>query len=301
MPYYGMPVGTEHEEVGFGFNRQVITGLLREQLGFDGIVCTDWGLLTDSMFVGEPMLARAWGVEHLTPLERAQKALDAGVDQFGGEAHPGAGRSSWSGPAQVSEERIDVSVRRLLREKFVLGLFDAPPLDVDDALADHRPRRLPRGGRGRPARRDRPAHRGRSGPAALPLATGARVYVEGIDAAAAGRLRHVVDDPADADVAILRLDAPFEERPAAFETLFHAGSLDFPSAEQRTAAATSPHRAHRRRRLPGPAGDARPLADAAAALLVELRGQRRALLDVLFGRGAGRGRLPFDLPRPWRR
>lgn len=30
MPYYGMPVGTEHEEVGFGFNKSVITGLLRE-------------------------------------------------------------------------------------------------------------------------------------------------------------------------------------------------------------------------------------------------------------------------------
>ena len=47
MPYYGMPVGTEHEEVGFSFNRSVITGLLREQLAFDGIVCTDWGLITD--------------------------------------------------------------------------------------------------------------------------------------------------------------------------------------------------------------------------------------------------------------
>ena len=36
------------EEVGFGFNRDVLTGLLREQYGFDGIVCTDWGLLTDA-------------------------------------------------------------------------------------------------------------------------------------------------------------------------------------------------------------------------------------------------------------
>ena len=44
MPYYGMPVGTEYEEVGFGFNKSVITGLLRERYGFDGIVCTDWGL-----------------------------------------------------------------------------------------------------------------------------------------------------------------------------------------------------------------------------------------------------------------
>ena len=48
MPYYGMPVGTEYEEVGFSFNRSVITGLLREQLGFDGIVCTDWGLVIDA-------------------------------------------------------------------------------------------------------------------------------------------------------------------------------------------------------------------------------------------------------------
>lgn len=45
MPYYGMPAGTEYEEVGFGFNKGIITGLLREQLGFDGIVCSDWGIL----------------------------------------------------------------------------------------------------------------------------------------------------------------------------------------------------------------------------------------------------------------
>ena len=47
MPYYGMPVGTPLEEVGFGFNKSVITGLLRGKYGFDGVVCTDWGLLTD--------------------------------------------------------------------------------------------------------------------------------------------------------------------------------------------------------------------------------------------------------------
>ena len=52
MPYYGMPVGTEHEEVGFGFNNGVITGLLRERYGFDGVVCTDWGLLTDAVIDG---------------------------------------------------------------------------------------------------------------------------------------------------------------------------------------------------------------------------------------------------------
>ncbi|UGQ14072.1 hypothetical protein LO772_10970 [Yinghuangia sp. ASG 101] len=46
MPYYGMPVGAEYEEVGFAFNKGVVTGLLRERLGFDGIVCTDFGVVT---------------------------------------------------------------------------------------------------------------------------------------------------------------------------------------------------------------------------------------------------------------
>ncbi|GAB6859391.1 hypothetical protein JCM13591A_34960 [Microbacterium xylanilyticum] len=60
MPYYGMPVGTQYEEVGFGFNRSVLTGLLRERYGFDGIVCTDWGLVTDQEILGTPFPARAW-------------------------------------------------------------------------------------------------------------------------------------------------------------------------------------------------------------------------------------------------
>ena len=59
MPYYGMPVGTEWPEVGFAFNKPVITTLLREELGFDGIVCTDWGLIGDSVILGQPMPARA--------------------------------------------------------------------------------------------------------------------------------------------------------------------------------------------------------------------------------------------------
>ena len=118
MPYYGMPVGTPLEEVGFGFNKDVITGLLRGKYGFEGVVCTDWGLLTPFKILGrEVMPARAWGVEHLSRLERAQKMLEAGVDQFGGEACPEV-IVQLVREGKVSEERIDQSVRRLLRDKF---------------------------------------------------------------------------------------------------------------------------------------------------------------------------------------
>lgn len=61
MPYYGMPVGLPIEEVGFGFNKDVITDLLRQKYAFDGIVCTDWGLLTDVEMMGEPFPARRLG------------------------------------------------------------------------------------------------------------------------------------------------------------------------------------------------------------------------------------------------
>lgn len=81
MPYYGIPKGQTKEEVGFGFNKEMIQGLLRDSLGFDGVVATDWGIISDA-FVKE---ASAWVVEHLSEKERVRKVLDAGCDVFGGE------------------------------------------------------------------------------------------------------------------------------------------------------------------------------------------------------------------------
>lgn len=132
MPYYGMPVGTEYEEVGFGFNKSVITGLLRERYGFDGLVCTDWGLISDSEIFGQPFPARAWGVEDLTPRERMKKVLDAGADQFGGEANPEL-LLELVADGEITEARLDISARRILREKFELGLFENPYVDEDAA------------------------------------------------------------------------------------------------------------------------------------------------------------------------
>ena len=89
MPYYGRPVGTPLEEVGFGYNRDVVTGLLRERYGFDGVVCTDWGLITDApMPDGSVFEAKCWGVEELSDEDRLVKIIEAGCDQLGGESLP---------------------------------------------------------------------------------------------------------------------------------------------------------------------------------------------------------------------
>ncbi|MCB0621797.1 MAG: glycoside hydrolase family 3 protein, partial [Saprospiraceae bacterium] len=129
MPYYGVPMDQTGENVGMAFNKQIITGLLREKYGYDGIVCTDWGLITDTQMGPEVVWeARAWGVEHLSEAERVLKVLDAGCDQFGGEDRVDL-IVQLVQESKLSEERIDVSARRILREKFQLGLFDDPFVD----------------------------------------------------------------------------------------------------------------------------------------------------------------------------
>ncbi|WP_447911914.1 glycoside hydrolase family 3 protein [Microbacterium phyllosphaerae] len=292
MPYYGMPVGTEYEEVGFGFNRSVITGLLRERYGFDGLVCTDWGLINDAEIFGQPFPARAWGVEDLTPRERMLKVLDAGADQFGGEDCPEL-LLELVADGSVSEERLDVSARRILREKFELGLFENPFVDEDtaDAIVGRAEFRAA----GEAAQRASVTVLTNDG--SLPFARGIKLYVEGIDAEAAAAYGTVVATPAEADLAIIRLQAPFEQRETMFENFFHAGSLDFADdviahvGEVASAVPTVVDVLADRPPI------LQPITDAAAAVTVNWGVSAAALLDVLSGVVSAQGALPFDLPR----
>lgn len=123
MPYYSAPKGKEFEEVGFSYNKAIIQDLLRKQLGFKGIINSDTG----------PIDMMPWGVENLTILERYQKAINAGVDIFSGSADPTLLLETVK-KGLVSEDRINESITRLLREKFELGLFENPYVDVEAAV-----------------------------------------------------------------------------------------------------------------------------------------------------------------------
>ncbi|WP_437773322.1 glycoside hydrolase family 3 protein [Arthrobacter sp. KNU40] len=294
MPYYGMPVGTQYEEVGFGFNKGIITGLLREKYGFDGIVCADWNLLNDAVCWNEPQAARAWGVEHLSPIERTEKAILAGVDQFGGEHCPElVVQLVESG--RIPESRIDESVRRLLREKFVLGLFDNRFVDASAAdAAVARPEFL-EAGYDAQCRAITVLTNGAETPV-LPILVRPRLYAPGMDAGIVAAYADRVDTPAEADLAVLRIKAPYEERPGMFEKFFHAGRLDYASDELGTILALC-------RQLPTvvdiyldrPAVIPEILREA-AAVVADFGASDKAVLDVVFGRRRSQGKLPFDLP-----
>lgn len=310
MPYYGMPVGLSIdgepvEEVGFAYSRQIVTGLLRERLGFDGVVLSDWELINDNHVGDQVLPARAWGVEHLDPHQRMIRLLDAGVDQFGGEECVDI-LLDCVRSGQVTVDRIDASARRLLRVKFQLGLFDDPYTDEDAAAAtvgraDFRAagfhaqaasvtvltNHAPTSGT---------ATASPAGP--LPLAAGLRWYTEGIEPDLVARYGEPVSSPEAADVAVVRLPAPFEPRSDLFlEAWFHQGSLDFPPGLiARLARIARQCPLVIEVSLDRPAV-LTPLLPFTSALVASFGTSAAALLDALTGRIPPRGRLPFDLPR----
>ena len=298
MPYYGQPIGLPIEAVGFGFNKDVITGLLRNKYGFNGVVCTDWGLLTDMERDGKViMAARAWGVEHLSREQRAKKVLEAGCDQFGGEACPEV-IVSLVRSGQVSEKRIDLSVRRLLTDKFRLGLFDNPYVDVDAAETICGKPAFRKAGELAQRKSMVLLKNGKPGAGkVLPLQGKPKIYVEGIAPAVAAQFAQVVDNVEQAELAILRLNTPYQPRQGGFlESIFHAGDLDFKGEEKARILSLLD-------RIPTVVDInlERPavipeIADKSAALLADFGSNDAAVLDVIFGRFVPTGKLPFELP-----
>ncbi|MFC5289952.1 glycoside hydrolase family 3 protein [Actinokineospora guangxiensis] len=302
MVYYGMPVGLvvdgeDIEEVGFGYSRQVITGMLREGLGYDGVVLTDWELIMDN-HVGDKVLpARAWGVEHLDAHGRMERILAAGADQFGGEECVEV-LLDLLAQGRVSEARIEESARRLLAVKFRLGLFDNPFVDEDRAAETVGRSDFREEGHTAQARSVTVLEAAEDGPAALPLRPGLTVYVENMSPDAAARLGTVVTDPHDADLAVVRLHAPFDPRSDLFlESWFHQGSLDFPPGLPARLARIAAHCPL----LVDVALDRpavlTPLQPITATLLATYGTTDDAFADALTGAIPPCGRLPFDLPR----
>ncbi|WP_426592638.1 glycoside hydrolase family 3 protein [Cellulomonas sp. McL0617] len=303
MPYYGMPQGLvidgeEIEEVGFGYNRQILTGLLREQLGYTGVIVTDWELVNDNVVGNQVLPARAWGVEHLDPTGRMLKIIEAGADQFGGEECTEL-LLELVRSGQVTEARIDESAQRLLLVKFQLGLFDDPFVDEDHAEQTlGNPDSHHAGFLAQARSVVVLENREVDGRRLLPLRPGLRIYVEGIDASIVSEYGTVVADPADADVALVRIGAPFEPRDDLFlEKYFHQGSLDLQPGlvyRLKTLAALVP--LHVDVSMDRPAV-LTPLVDAVAGLSVTFGVSERALLSALTDTVRPSGRLPVELPR----
>ncbi|MEO7070894.1 MAG: glycoside hydrolase family 3 N-terminal domain-containing protein, partial [Nostocoides sp.] len=299
MPYYGMPVGLTLggiaiPEVGFGFSREVVTDLLRGQLGFDGVVLSDWELINDNHVGNQVLPARAWGVENLDPAGRMELLLAAGIDQFGGEECVEV-LLDLLASGRVTEARIDESARRLLAVKFRLGLFDNPFVDEEAAASIVGSAAFRRAGR---RAQSKSVTVLTNNHAVLPLTGQPLVYAEGLTDDAVARLGLRVGTPEEAELAVVRVAAPFEPRLDLFlEALFHQGSLDFPPgfvARMTRIADRCPLVLDVTLDRPAVLT---PLVPIAAALTGSFGTSDAAYVDAITGTVAAQGKLPFDLPR----
>ena len=310
MPTYDILLGVSLdgqplEAVGASFNHQLLT-ILRGQHGFTGLILSDWAVTRDcdpSCMTGIPTqtpadIAMPWGVEKLSKLERYAKAVNAGVDQFGGvtdtEILIAAVRSGL-----VSETRLNESVLRILELKFRLGLFENPFVDPRKAVATV----------GAPAFKREALDAQRRSLVLLenegdllPLKkTVRKVFAPGISAhslAAYGLT--AVSRPALADVAILRVHTPHENLHPDyfFGSRQQEGSLDFKADSPELAQVVEASRSVPTVvviTLDRPAILAQ-VRGKAAALVGEFGVSETALLDVLVGKARPEGRLPFELP-----
>ena len=195
MLYYGQPIGITEEEVAFAFNKEIVTGLLRDSLNFKGVVCSDWVLINDNP--AKP--ASAWGVEHLSPKERVQKIIEAGVDMFGGESCAEL-VVELVNEGKVTESRLDESVRRILHDKFILGIFDDPYLKEENLIVFNNEDFKEKG---RAAQR-KSLVVAKNESNILPLSEGVKVFAKGMDAKSLEPYAQVVDDPKAADVIVFK-------------------------------------------------------------------------------------------------
>ena len=296
IPYYGVPTDQTDENVAMAYNKTIITKLLREKYNYDGVVCTNWGLLTD-IPMGPDVVwhARAWGVEHLSEAERALKVLDAGCDQFGGESRPELILQLLADGA-ITEQRVDESVRRLLRQKFQLGLFDNPFVDetkVDDILGSKSSKALGK------KTQQMAMTLLKNKDEALPLAQGKhKVFIKNMDSTTVAQYAEVVADPKSADFAILRIKTPWYpvETKNFIAASFHHGDLDFKGKEKeeildllKTVPTVVNIYLDRPAVIP-------EIAEMATALIADFGASDTSVCEVLFGNAEPQGSLPFEMP-----
>jgi beta-glucosidase len=309
MPTYnileGVSLGDQRiEQVGTGHSHELLTGLLRGTYAYDGVILSDWGItreMSESCRSGSPVqtpefIAMPWGVETLGRVEKFAKCINAGVDQIGGDNDPSPIIEAVN-QGLISEGRINDAVRRILIQKFDLGLFDNPFVDpsaassvagnaefVSEALeAQHR---------------------------SLTLITGSRdslistpdvVFLDGMSAEGfAAHGIQTTSDIAAATVAVVRIGTPFEvlHPNHFFGQRQHEGRLDFAEDHPdllRVAAASASTRTIVVIGLDRPAV-LTPIADLADTIIGEFGATDAAITDVLCGAASAEGRLPFRLP-----
>jgi len=297
---FGADVTTRLVFNGTGANVLALGTLLGSLPGpHHGVVCTDWAhIAVDETGAPERALATKLIMEDATEEERVQKIIEAGVDQFGGESCSET-IVKLVNDGKITEERIDASVRRILKLKFEMGLFDDPYVDKDKAISIV--------GNDRFGAAADKMHRKSfvllkndtvNGSPVLPLSKGLKIYVRNMDEEKVATYGTVVKKPEDADVALIRLQCPAYKLPGTglLGALIKGGDLDFKGKEKEeilsllsSVPTVVDITMDRPAVIPG-------IAMVSKGLFASFGSPDEAFLDLVFGNFNPQGRLPFEMP-----
>lgn len=155
MPYYAKPAEAksqpqtdkngnpmEMKPFGFAYNKPFIHELLRNQMGFQGYINSDSGIVHNM----------GWGVEMLDKAERVAFAVNTGVDIISGSYDVAAAKEAYERANNdyyethpipegftkeqlvLTDEALNRAVSRTLTERFALGMFENPYRDPQKAV-----------------------------------------------------------------------------------------------------------------------------------------------------------------------
>ncbi len=131
MPYYSVPLALDMENSAIG-SKAVLQDLLRDQMGFEGIIQTDWGMI----WAIQEGLGTMTGEEVSDEEAIIIGVTESRVDGIGGESIRLIDQmEELVGEGKIAEDILTAAATRIVKAKFQLGVFENPYCDVDYAVS----------------------------------------------------------------------------------------------------------------------------------------------------------------------
>lgn len=131
MPYYSVPLALDMENSAIG-SKATLQDLLRDEMGFDGIIQTDWGMI----WAIQEGLGTMTGEEVSDEEAILIGITESRVDGIGGESIRLIDQmEELTNDGKIDEQILTDAATRIVKAKFELGVFENPYADLDNALA----------------------------------------------------------------------------------------------------------------------------------------------------------------------
>lgn len=131
MPYYSVPLALDMENSAIG-SKAALQDLLREQMGFEGIIQTDWGMI----WAIQEGLGTMTGEEVSAEEAILIGVTESRVDGIGGESiNLITQMEEMTNDGRIDEAILTAAATRIVKAKFELGVFENPYCDVEYAVS----------------------------------------------------------------------------------------------------------------------------------------------------------------------